>query len=535
MDRLAERLFALPLLAAALACLVRAYLLLGDRDFSWSGIDHMLHGPATLRPVVFLTVGGLCLLGALLFWAGLLPGRRSQPAGTPLFGRDAEIDPKGRPGLRRAFLMLPVLAVLALLADHFPWARDAGPGAEVAAPNEPKAEPKDQGIDGVPPDLATPPAPPSSPQVTMPPEPTPPVQAAKPPEPAQPTPPAAPPQPPQVALAPATPPPETAPPPAPATPPQTVAPLPPPPPALPTEPDGHRDAVVWLAVSADGRDVMSASTDHMIKLWDIAGKRLIRNLGEHKDMARTALFMPDGATALTAGDDGEIVLRKLADGAVLHVFSSGANGGVRKLAISPDGKRAVSGHDTGNVIVWDLVNKSVLHVMTGHDWPISTVAISPDGTRALSGSIDGTLKLWDVESGKQLRSWHGHEQGTYGAVFTADGHHVVTGSGDYTIKLWDLDTFRELRRFEGHEGTVYTLALSADGKRLASGSLDGTARLWDLGTGDQIAMFDSRTGPIYAVAFATDGTLVTGGDDRTIRDWPAAGGDGEILFAGAPQ
>lgn len=536
MDRLAERLFALPLLAAALACLVRAYLLLGDRDFSWSGIDHMLHGPATLRPVVFLTVGGLCLLGALLFWAGLLPGRRSQPAGTPLFGRDAEIDPKGRPGLRRAFLMLPVLAVLALLADHFPWARDAGPGAEVAAPNEPKAEPKDQGIDGVPPDLATPAVPPSSPPLATPPEPTPPEQAAKPPEPAQPTPPAAPPRPPQVAVAPATPPPETAPPPAPATPPpQTVAPLPPPPPALPTEPDGHRDAVVWLAVSADGRDIMSASTDHMIKLWDIAGKRLIRNLGEHKDMARTALFMPDGATALTAGDDGEIVLRKLADGAVLHVFSSGANGGVRKLAISPDGKRAVSGHDTGNVIVWDLVNKSVLHVMTGHDWPISTVAISPDGTRALSGSIDGTLKFWDVESGKQLRSWHGHEQGTYGAVFTADGHHVVTGSGDYTIKLWDLDTFRELRRFEGHEGTVYTLALSADGKRLASGSLDGTARLWDLGTGDQIAMFDSRTGPIYAVAFATDGTLVTGGDDRTIRDWPAAGGDGEILFAGAPQ
>src|SRR3954451_20926120 len=131
MDRLAERLFALPLLAAALACLVRAYLLLGDRDFSWSGIDHMLHGPATLRPVVFLTVGGLCLLGALLFWAGLLPGRRSQPAGTPLFGRDAEMESKGRPGLRRAFLMLPVLAVLALLAYHFPWARDAGPGAEV--------------------------------------------------------------------------------------------------------------------------------------------------------------------------------------------------------------------------------------------------------------------------------------------------------------------------------------------------------------------------------------------------------------------
>ncbi|TGR36463.1 WD40 repeat domain-containing protein, partial [Mesorhizobium sp. M1C.F.Ca.ET.195.01.1.1] len=111
-------------------------------------------------------------------------------------------------------------------------------------------------------------------------------------------------------------------------------------------------------VAPDGRSIMSASTDRTIKLWDIGGKHLIRNLGVHKDMARTALYMPDGISALTAGDDGEIVQRKLADGAVLHVFQSGQNGGVNKLAISPDGKHAVSGHDTGNVIIWDLVNGS---------------------------------------------------------------------------------------------------------------------------------------------------------------------------------
>ncbi|WP_352587739.1 WD40 repeat domain-containing protein [Mesorhizobium caraganae] len=532
MNRGADRLLALVLLVIGVGCFAMLRLAQGDASIATS--------LASMRSVALFVAGVACVIGALLFFAGLLPRGSAHLSGAPLFGRAAEVQNPGRPRLRQVFLVLPALVVLALLADRFgPWlVHRSAPGGEVAAPKEPKAEPKGQDIAGVPPDLAAPPTPPSSPPIAIPPEPTPPVQAAKPPEPAPP----APPRPPDVALAPATPPPEAAPPPAPATPPQaalptppeTVAPLPPAEPPLPTEPDGHRDAVVWLAVSADGRDIMSASTDRMIKLWDIAGKRLIRNLGEHKDMARTALFMPDGATALTAGDDGEVVLRKLADGTVLHVFSSGQNGGVRKLAISQDGKRAVSGHDTGNVIVWDLVNKSALHVMTGHDWPISTVAISPDGTRALSGSIDGTLKFWDVESGKQLRSWHGHEQGTYGAVFTADGHHVITGSGDYTIKLWDLDTFRELRRFEGHEGTVYTLTLSYDGKRLASGSLDGTARLWDVDTGNQIAMFDSRTGPIYAVAFAPDGTLLTGGDDRTIRDWPATG-DGEILFAGAPQ
>ncbi|WP_246674646.1 hypothetical protein [Mesorhizobium sp. B4-1-3] len=101
----------------------------------------------------------------------------------------------------------------------------------------------------------------------------------------------------------------------------------------------------------------------MIKLWDIDGKRLIRDLGIHKDMARSALFMPDGKTALTAGDDGEIVLRQLADGTALHVFSSGTNGGVRQLKVSRDGKLAVSGHDTGSVVVWDLEKGTVSHVL----------------------------------------------------------------------------------------------------------------------------------------------------------------------------
>ncbi|AEH87640.1 WD40 repeat domain-containing protein [Mesorhizobium opportunistum] len=516
MNRLADRVLALLLAAVAIGCLARIYPLVAT--LAW-GRASVSQDAASLRLLVFSVAALACLVGALLFWAGLLPGRPAHLASAPLFGRTAEVRETGRPGLRKVFFALPLVVLAALAVDRLgPWHDGGGGVASELKANEPKPdeprlaepkpdEPKSQDVASTPP--AVEPAPPAPPPV-----------AANPPS----TP--MPPAPPQT---PAAPPPEVA-----IIPPPTVAPLPPPPPSAPTQPDGHRDAVVWLAVAPDGQSIMSASTDHVIKLWDVGGKHLIRNLGVHKDMARTALYMPDGVSALTAGDDGEIVLRKLADGTVLHVFQSGQNGGVNKLAISPDGKHAVSGHDTGNVIVWDLVNNSVLHVLTGHGWSISAVAVSPDGKQALSGSIDGTLKLWDIDSGKQLRSWHGHEQGTYGAVFTTDGHHLITGSGDLTIKVWDLDSGREVKRFEGHEGTVYTLALSADGKRLLSGSLDGTARLWDMETGNQIAMFDSQTGPIYAVAFAPDGTVLTGGYDRTIRDWPATGGDGVVLFAGAP-
>ncbi|MGX9145711.1 WD40 repeat domain-containing protein [Mesorhizobium sp. 128a] len=259
-----DRALALLLLAIGVVCFAMQRLAQGDASIAASF--------ASIRPVALFVAGAACVVGAILFFAGALPAPPNHLSGTPLFGRVAEVQNPGRPKLRRTFLVLPAIVVLALLADRFgPW-RGAGPGGEVAAPKEP-AEPKSnepKDIAGAP---ATPPAAPTPPAQAAPP----PVQATNPPEPPV-QPPSAPEPPPEVALAPATPPPEAAPPPAPASPPQaalpsppeTVAPLPPAELPLPTEPDGHRDAVVWLAVSADGRDIMSASTDHMIKLWDIA-------------------------------------------------------------------------------------------------------------------------------------------------------------------------------------------------------------------------------------------------------------------------
>jgi WD40 repeat protein len=99
--------------------------------------------------------------------------------------------------------------------------------------------------------------------------------------------------------------------------------------------------------------------------------------------------------------------------------------------------------------------------------------------------------------------------------------------------VWDAEAGKELGRFDGHSGTVYALAISDDGKRLLSASLDGTARLWDMRTGDEL-MQVGHDGPLYAVAFGPDGTVVTGGIDRSIRIWPAIGGEQIALIPGAP-
>ncbi|WP_245277650.1 hypothetical protein [Mesorhizobium sp. L48C026A00] len=205
MNRFVDRLLAALLLAIGMLCFTRVYFALGGAG----------EGFASARLAFFAATGVVSALAALLFWAGLLPGRSTHDPKVPLFGRGAETQPGGRPRLRRLFAVVPFLAVLALMADQLgPWSRhpqDAGKSltAEQPAPSAPEG----QEVTGAP----------------------------------APEPEAAPASPSEVALAPPVSPPEPAP--APAAPPQTVAPLPQAPPPQPTQPDGHREPVVWLAVA----------------------------------------------------------------------------------------------------------------------------------------------------------------------------------------------------------------------------------------------------------------------------------------------
>jgi hypothetical protein len=298
MNRFTDRLLAVLLLAIGMLCFTRVYFALGGEGTG--------DAFASVRLAFFGAAGAVSALAAVLFWAGLLPDRSALDPKAPLFGRAAETQPGGRPRLRKLFAVVAVLAVLALVTEQFgPWSRqpqDAGKSltAEQSAPGAPKGE-----------DVASAPAPaPEAPAASGSPEAADPPEAAVTPEaapaeaaPASPTEvtaepppqsgngdqtgdpsaepagaeqmqPPAPASPTEVALAPPVSPPEAVPAPAPApapAPPQTVAPLPPAPPARPTQPDGHRKPVVWLAVASDGHSILSASTDHTIKLWDIDG------------------------------------------------------------------------------------------------------------------------------------------------------------------------------------------------------------------------------------------------------------------------
>ena len=290
-------------------------------------------------------------------------------------------------------------------------------------------------------------------------------------------------------------------------------------------PVGHKGSVSTLAVTPNGKRIVSGSEDHTIRVWDLETGAAIGNPIEgHEGWVRIVAVTQDGNRIVSDAWDHTIRIWNMETGAAIGNPFEGYEDGVTAIALTPDGKCIVSGSWDGTIRVWDMETGTAIgKPIKGHKGWVNNVAVTPDGKRIVSGSDDRTIRIWDMETGAAIgEPIKGHEGGVTAIAVTLDRRRIVSGSDDRTIHVWNLENGAAIGKpIEGHEYGVNTVAVTPDGKRIISGSYDSTIRVWDMETGTAIGNpIKGHKYSVNAIAVTPDGKrIVSGSWDRTIRVW----------------
>jgi WD40 repeat protein len=334
----------------------------------------------------------------------------------------------------------------------------------------------------------------------------------------------------------------------------------------------HSGTVAGIAISQDGRSVVSSSDDRTVRIWDIAtGEerkraefhtriwselRLSENtivIGTEEGVwtwdwqkeTRPSLFakaeridsdnndvpryrIPDSCDIsadkemiVWADWSHDVKVARLKDKTILFHIPGNRDDDSRCQVVFHPRERQIAYSDTGHTIrVWDFVKKKEIAVFEGHSAIISTIAFSPDGQMLISRSLDGVVRFWDLRSHKQVAPLDESLEVIGAIALSPDGKLLAYGKPGGIIQLTSWPIGKPLRSVQGPITGSLALSFSPDGKTLAAAGQEVAVRLWKTTTGDEITAAAGHFGSISRMVFSDDGQqLLSAGVDGLICIW----------------
>jgi WD40 repeat protein len=283
----------------------------------------------------------------------------------------------------------------------------------------------------------------------------------------------------------------------------------------------HVGIVDDLSIASDGAKMVSGSSDHTVKVWDLRTGLELHTLRGHDAYVTGVAISADGRLAVSSSHEQTLKVWDVQEGQELLTLPGHANW-VTCVALTPDGQTAVSGSTDNTVRVWDTKSGQLLRTLSGHDNHVQKVAVMSQQRRILSASWDRTLRCWDMDTGNQLAVLDQTEDLSFTAVaVSADDRIAVWACGmgaNIAVSVWDMTENRRLFTLHGHTGMIKSVAISPDGRRAASASWDRTIRIWDLVNGVHLRTFQDND-DLAVVKFLDSRQVISGSYEGKIKIW----------------
>lgn len=321
----------------------------------------------------------------------------------------------------------------------------------------------------------------------------------------------------------------------------------------------HGARVTSVAVTADGRTLVTAGNDHVVRVWSLLNGRPERDLTGHRTDVTSLALNPNRPVLVSTSTGGTARLWDLRTRQFLYELTGHINR-VTGAAFDGRGAHLVTWSTDGTARVWNVDDGRAMAVLPAGDKPVTSAAFGPNGV-VITTAGDGLVKLWRPQLTPRLRLVARVGTHARAAAFTRSGRRVVVATAGRLVVL-DSRGRRLLqrhvstaaqavaisddgRRFAyatgrrvvvarvepGHPDETATvpsapaaLALAPGGRRLAVGTATGAVLLRRLGTGT-VSTLPGDDAAVTSLAFSPAGDRIAAGHRRGfVTVWRASGG-----------
>ena len=233
--------------------------------------------------------------------------------------------------------------------------------------------------------------------------------------------------------------------------------------------DEATDDINSVAFSPDGSQMLTASMDSDIRIYDTATSQLVADLVTRGLPLDVAAFSHDG-TMVVMGDcaevdeqgiciEGDAVVYDIASGEILQTFIAHSTD-VVSVAFSPDDRLIMTGSDDTTARIWDIEAGEVVHTLDAHNGSVRAIDFHPTEPVVLTYAIDTAPITWDLNTGEIIREFTEHQVlgepnlDVVAALFSPDGRTILSSFG-IDLRLWNYESGTLIRTYtSGHTSFV---------------------------------------------------------------------------------
>ncbi|KAI9199294.1 WD40-repeat-containing domain protein [Polychytrium aggregatum] len=232
-----------------------------------------------------------------------------------------------------------------------------------------------------------------------------------------------------------------------------------------------KDTAYSGTIRDDGKLLVAGDASGLVQVFDLNSRAILRTLEGHKDGVRVAKFSSLKTQVLSASDDKTVKLWDVPVGENIVTFDEHEDY-VRCGMVSQENSNLVlTGSYDHTVKLWDARAKVCVATMN-HGFPVESVLMFPGG--GLVASAGGAhLKIWDILGGGRLiQSLSNHQKTITSMCFDGSYSRILTASLDQHVKIYNVQDYKITHSVK-YPAPILSIGLSPDDTHLVVGMTSG--------------------------------------------------------------